>query len=62
MAGLGAEKGCTIDSCFPQNCTQRSFGHVTRMVRNGDLSSGRNLAPDLVAARTLAIKLETKRA
>lgn len=50
-----------IDARLLEDGAQRTFWHVTGMVRNGGVAVGGRVVPDLMAAGGLAMKLHTQR-
>jgi hypothetical protein len=59
---LRPEKSSYVDSGLAEDRPERSLSHIACVMRDGDFSSTLRVAPDLVATRSLAIKLEAKRA
>jgi hypothetical protein len=47
-----------VNSGLPQDCFERPFRHIAGMVRNGRVSIGVWIEPDLVAYRSLSVELE----
>ena len=54
------EKSLRVDASLLQNRTQRSLGHVTRMIRDGGIPIRTRMEPDLVASSSLTVEREAK--
>lgn len=57
---LNVEEGGRADVRLPQHGSQRPFGDVARMTRDGGLATVAGVAPELVASLRLTVELEAQ--
>ena len=55
---LNLEKLLWLNRSLSQNRAERTFRHITRVIRDGGVAIGPRVEPDFVASRRLAVKFE----